>query len=188
MARIESVVPETAGPETRQILELVNRKLGTVPNVIATMANSAAVANAYLGFSQALSDGLLPARLREQIALLAGEHNGCNYCLAAHTALAKGVGLKETETLEARLGQSRDRKEQAALAFAGKILDKRGRVSDSDIRAVREAGFNSGEIVEIIANVVLNILTNYVNLVADTEIDFPFAPALPVHESSTEPN
>ena len=178
MPRLEPVTKETANSETAQLFAAVQKKMGMVPNLIATMANSPAVASAYLGFSQSLATGSLVPRLREQIALVVGETNGCNYCLAAHTTIGKGVGLSEEETCNARRAVASDGKEQAALQFARTIVAERGLVSDQDVQQVRDAGYTDGEIAEIVANVALNIFTNYFNHVAQTEVDFPTAPKL----------
>jgi AhpD family alkylhydroperoxidase len=151
--------------------------MGKVPNIVGTMANSAAVANAYLGFSGALS-GTLTATLRERLALVTGQANSCNYCLAAHTLMGKGAGLSEEEIIAARQGLADDPKEAAAVAFASNIIENRGRVSDSDVDAVRAAGYSDGEITEIVANVALNLFTNYFNHVTDPVVDFPAAPEL----------
>lgn len=178
MPRLNPVHRENADPTTAELLAAVQKKMGTVPNLIATMANSAAVANAYLGFSQSLSTGLLPARLREQIALVAGETNGCDYCLAAHTALGRRAGLSDQETCDARRAVAVDEKEAAGLQFARRLVADRGVVSDADLQRVRDAGYTDGEIAEMVANVALNIFTNYFNHVAGTEVDFPAAPEL----------
>ena len=103
MTRIHPVAENTADAAAQELLSGVKKKLGGVPNLIATMAVSPAVAKAYLAFSQALSGGALPARLREQIALVVGQQNQCEYCVAAHTALGKNAGLTEREALDARL-------------------------------------------------------------------------------------
>lgn len=178
MPRIQPVNADTADTGTTELLGSVKKKMGTVPNIIATMANSPAVAKAYLGFSQSLSIGSLSARLREQIALVVGETNGCGYCVAAHTALGKGAGLSEQETRDARRADATNDKERAALEFARKIVSERGHVSNDDVQKVRQAGYTDGEITEIVANVALNNFTNYFNHVAETEVDFPPAPEL----------
>ncbi len=177
MTRIAPVTPENATPETAETLTGVKKKMGMVPNIVGTMANSAAVANAYLGFSGALS-GKLTATLRERLALVTGQANDCRYCLAAHSLMGKGVGLCEDEIIAARQGTAGDPKEAAAVAFASKIVENRGRVTDGDVEAVRSAGYSDGEITEIIANVALNLFTNYFNHVTDPMIDFPAAPDL----------
>ena len=178
MPRLQPVSKTSADAKTAELLGTVEKTMGRVPNIIATMANSTAVAQAYLGFSQSLSSGQLSARLREQIALVVGETNSCDYCLAAHTALGKGAGLTESEACDARRAQADDEKERAALRFARKLVNERGIVTDEDVQSAKEAGFDDGEIAEIVANVTLNIFTNYFNHVAGTEVDFPVAPEL----------
>lgn len=178
MPRLQPVNRDTAPPATAELLAGVQKKMGGVPNIIATMAQSTAVANAYLGFSQALASGSLSARLREQIALVVGEFNGCDYCVSAHTALGKKAGLSEQETCDARRATAADEKESLALQFARQIVSSRGVVADEDFERVRQAGYTDGEIAEIVANVALNIFTNYFNHVAGTEVDFPVAPEL----------
>jgi uncharacterized peroxidase-related enzyme len=178
MSRIKPVDEHTADPATVELLNSVRKSMGTVPNLIATMANSPAVARAYLGFAQALAGGGLPRRLREQIALVVGEANACGYCVAAHTALGRRAGLTEEEAKEARRASSRDGKERAALVFARKVVQDRGVVTDDDVEQLRRAGYTDGQVGEIVANVALNIFTNYFNHVAATELDFPAAPDL----------
>jgi uncharacterized peroxidase-related enzyme len=184
MARIRPVDESSAEPETAELLRSVKKKMGSVPNLISTMANSPAVANAYLGFSQALSGGKLPSRLREQIALVVGEANSCEYCVAAHTVLGKGAGLTEEETRDARRATSQNERERAALDFARKVVQARGIVTDSDVEQLRSAEYTDGEISEIVANVALNLFTNYFNHVAGTEVDFPAAPSLGTEQAA----
>lgn len=178
MSRIRPIDKSTADSSAAELLGAVRKKLGSVPNLIATMAHSPAVAKAYLGFNQALSTGTLPPRLREQIALVVGETNQCAYCLAAHTVLGKAAGLSEQETRAARRGTSPVEKERVALDFARQLVQDRGVVADADLERVRRAGYTDGEIAEIVANVALNLFTNYFNHVAGTEVDFPAAPGL----------
>jgi uncharacterized peroxidase-related enzyme len=178
MSQINPINKENANPKALEILTAVNKALGIVPNMVATMAQSPAVASAYVGFSHALAEGTLSAKSRERLALVVAEENSCDYCLAAHTFLGGKVGLSEQEILETRRGTSDEPKIAAALAFARKLVRSRGQVTDADVIAVRQAGFSDGEIAEIIANVALNIFTNYFNIAAGVEIDFPRAPAL----------
>ena len=149
------------------------------PNLSRTFANSPAVLETYLGFG-ALDGGALSPALREQIALTVGQINGCDYCLAAHSAIGKMVGLSQEQILRSREASSEDSREEAALRFAKEIVEKRGWVSDEDLARVRQKGYSDGEIAEIIANVVKNIFTNYFNHVAETKVDFPAVPQLAV--------
>lgn len=183
MARLAAVKPEAAEGKTKELFGAVQKKLGMVPNLIRTFGNSSAVLQAYLGFSGALEGGVLSAKLREQLALAVGQANQCGYCLSAHTAIGKMVGLSEEEILDNRQASSTDAKTQAALQFATSVVINRGLVSDKDYASLEQAGYTNEEIAEIIGAIALNLFTNYFNHIAETEIDFPAAPAIETSES-----
>lgn len=183
MPRIKALNKSEASEKAQTLLEGVEKKLGKVPNLMGTMAHSPAVLESYLGFSAAVSKGALPAKLREQIALVVGESNNCEYCVAAHSALGRLAGLSNEEITDSRRGSSPDSKTESALSFARKIVKERGFVSDEDVTALRSAGYDDGAITEIVANVALNIFTNYFNHVAQTDVDFPRQPALKTEHS-----
>ncbi|MBR9869055.1 MAG: carboxymuconolactone decarboxylase family protein [Oceanospirillales bacterium] len=175
MSRIPTPASVMAAPEaSRGSLEAVNTLLGSVPNLFRIVANSPQTLEGYLGLNGALSKGSLDAQTRERIALAVAEVNGCNYCLAAHQYLGSNLASLSAAEIEAnRRGTSGDEKAAVAVNFAVKIVNNRGKVSDSDFEVVRAAGYSDAEIVEIVGHVALNTLTNYVNEVLGTEIDFP---------------
>jgi uncharacterized peroxidase-related enzyme len=173
MSRLQAIPKETAAGKARQLLEAVQAKLNMTPNFLRVMAHSPAVLEGYLGFSGSLGSGTLPEKLREKIALAVAEANGCEYCVSAHTALGKGLGLPSEEIEDARIGQASSKKDAAALAFAQAVLKNRGRVASTDFDRVREAGFGDDDIAEIIAHVALNVFTNYFNIANQVEVDFP---------------
>lgn len=175
MSRISTPVSIVAAPAaSRASLEAVNKLLGSVPNLFRIIANSPQTLEGYLGLNGALGKGVLDAQTRERIALAVAEVNGCNYCLAAHQYLGLNLAKLSAAEVEAnRRGTSTDPKAAVAVSFAVKIVNHRGKVSDSDFEAVRSAGYSDAEIVEIVGHVALNTLTNYINEVMGTEIDFP---------------
>ena len=172
MSRLKAIDSKHAEGKAKDLLNQVQNKLGMTPNIMRTMANSPAVLQAYLGFSEALR-GVLPAKLREQIALTVAEANNCNYCLAAHSAIGRSVGLSDETILDSRKGFSTNSKDEAALRFASRLVENRGFVTDEDVTGLRDAGYGDEEIAEIVANVTFNIFTNYFNHVAVPEVDFP---------------
>ncbi|MFA5966810.1 MAG: carboxymuconolactone decarboxylase family protein, partial [Sphingomonas sp.] len=116
----------------------------------------------------------LDAKTRERIAITIAQANGCDYCLSAHSYLGLNLAkIDEAEITLNRAGHSGDAKADAAIVFARQVLAARGKVSDADIAAVRLAGFTEAQVIEIVASVALNVLTNYINNVAETDIDFP---------------
>ncbi|GJL70264.1 MAG: alkyl hydroperoxide reductase AhpD [Nitrospirales bacterium] len=180
MPRLQALNPENATGQAQRLLKGVESKLGFAPNIMRTMANSPSVLQGYLDFSGALSKGSLSPKLREQIALAVSEANDCQYCLAAHSAIGRSVGLSEEALGDSRRGESPDPKEATLLAFTRNVVTNRGWVSDGEVAKLRKAGLSEGDIVELVANISLTLFTNYFNHIAATEIDFPSVSELEV--------
>jgi uncharacterized peroxidase-related enzyme len=156
------------------MLEAVKKQLGFAPNLYRLVAASPAALEGFLSLSGALDKGMLPAPTRERIALAVAEINGSNYCLSAHSKLGKtSAKLDDAEITANREGRSNDQKADAAVRFAAKVTRERGHVSEADVRAVKAAGYDDAQVIEIVQHVALNAWTNYMNLVAQTDIDFP---------------
>src|SRR5215216_3428153 len=163
---------------SRPLLEAVKKQLGVAPNLFRLVSNSPAALQGYLGLSAALNKGALPAATRERIALAVAEINGCDYCVSAHSYLGKNLAkLDDAEIAANRNGASIDQKADAAVRFAAKVARERGHVSEDDVRAVKLAGYDDAQVIEIVLHVALNTWTNYLNEVAKTDIDFPLVAA-----------
>ena len=163
------VVPEASKP----ILDAVHKQLGIVPNLFRLLGSSPAALTGFTSLQGALSK-TLDVKTRERIALAVAQVNGCDYCLSAHTYLGLNLAKISPEEIALnRKGSSGDAKANAAVQFAAKVAKERGHVSDTDIAAVRNAGFADAQVVEIVALVAENSFTNFLNEVAKTEIDFP---------------
>lgn len=173
MPNINPVDPTRAAPRVAAQLAQVERKLGMLPNLIATIAHSPAALTAYLGSAEALAGGTLSERERERIALAVAQYNACGYCLAAHSALAARSGLDAIEIGEARAGRGRSPRDAALLSFVIVVLERQGAVAGEEIAVLRQAGFGDAETVEIVAHIALNVFTNYLNNAARTDVDFP---------------
>jgi len=179
MSRIATPATIEAAPAASQsLLQAVKKQLGVVPNLFRLVSNSPAALEGYLGLSAALGKGALPAPTRERIALAVAEVNGCSYCLSAHTYLGKHLAkLDDNEMTANRNGASLDPTADAAVRFAAKVARERGQVTPSDIQALKLAGYDDAQLIEIVMHVALNTWTNYINEVAKTEIDFPVVSA-----------
>jgi len=175
MSRIATPATIEASPAAAQpLLQAVHKQLGSVPNLFRVVANSPAALEGYLGLSGALGKGSLDGRTRARIAMAVAEANGCDYCLSAHTYLGQHAAKLDPAELTAnRQAESTDARAAAALRFAVQVVRSRGHVGDAELAAVRAAGYDDAQIIEIVLHVALNTLTNYVNTVAGTEIDFP---------------
>ncbi len=174
MPRLSTVDPANATGRARELFD--GPLHGKHFNIFKGMANSPAALDAYLAFSGALAKGSLTAAEREAIALAVGEANQCDYCLAAHTALAKGAGLPDAHALGARRGAVKDaQKLDALVKFALRLHEKKGAVSDEDLKTFKAAGYTDAHAAEVVANYALNVFTNYFNHLNQTSVDFPAA-------------
>ena len=177
MSRLATPEIDQLPADVQPALAKVAAQLGMVPNLYRVIAQSAPGFEGFLGLSGALGR-TLDVKTRERIALATAQANGCDYCLSAHSYLAANLAkLDPAEIAANRTGRSNDARADAALRFARAVADNRGKVSDADLAAVRAGGFSDRQIVEIVLVVVENFLTNFINNVAQTDIDFPVVSA-----------
>lgn len=178
MSRITIPAAENTFEAAKPLLDAVQKQLGIVPNLMKLLGQSPAALEGYLSLNGALAKASLNVALRERIALTIAEYNGCDYCLSAHDYLGRNVArIHDTEIAAARDARSEDARTEAALQFALRVAQTRGQVSDAELASLRLAGFDQAAVLEIVVTVALNILTNYVNNVAHTDIDFPLVQA-----------
>ncbi|MDV3249810.1 carboxymuconolactone decarboxylase family protein [Devosia sp. BK] len=173
MSRITLIAPAEATGSVEQNFAEIQSAFGVVPNMFKAVGNSPSALASLWGSFAALGGGRLGSKLGEQIAVAIADRNACHYCLAAHTGLGKRAGATAEEMAEAQAGRSADPRTAAALKFALSLVEQRGSVGSDDVNALVAAGFDEGEIVEIIAHVALNLFTNYVNVALDVPVDFP---------------
>ena len=176
MPRIAPIDPATATGKAKEIF--AGPLAGKHFNIFKSMAASPAVLEVYLGMAGALKHAHLSAAEQEVIQLAIGQANNCQYCLSAHTAIGKSVGLSEAQTIAARRGSLTDPKHQALARFALAIQEKRGLVSDADLASFKGAGYTDAHVAEVVAVYALAVLTNTFNHVNQTAVDFPPAPAI----------
>ncbi|MDG1437930.1 MAG: peroxidase-related enzyme [Emcibacteraceae bacterium] len=173
MSRINMVTDATATNEQNELFDAINDKLGMVPNFLKVLANSPAALRAFLGLHSISSEGSLDDATKERIALALAEQNACEYCVSAHSAIGRKVGLSSAEIEANREGTSQDAKAAIAVKFAKSLAENNGAVSTTELLEVRNAGYSDEDIVEIITHVGLNTLSNIIGKASRVEIDFP---------------
>ncbi|MGI2259075.1 carboxymuconolactone decarboxylase family protein [Shewanella sp. GXUN23E] len=171
MSRIQKLVnPQGTAATT---LSAIEKKVGMVPNLYATVAHSPTVLNAILAFGDSLTKGRLSAAQRELIALAVAQTNACQYCLSAHTLIAAGAGLSKDEIVAARNIAADTPLDQAIVEFAALAVTQRGVITDAQLQQLQAKGLTDELLFEVLAQVTLNTFTNYANHIAATDIDFP---------------
>src|ERR1700710_2811470 len=147
-------VPATideAPAASRAALRTAEARLGRVPNMALLLAVSPPALQGYLAMLTALDGGTLGAQTAERIALAVAESIGCQYGLSLHTFCARnGIGLDDAEITANRSGASNDPQADAAVSFAAKLTRTQGAVCDGDLTALKTAGYDDAQIIEIV--------------------------------------
>ena len=173
MSRLAIPARDDVPAVSKPILDAVHKQLGVVPNMFRLIAQSPAALQGFTANNGTLTK-TLDVKTRERIALAVAQVNGCDYCLSAHSYLGLNLAkISPEEVALNRKGESSDAKANTAVHFAAKVVRERGHVTEADIKAVRDAGYSDSQIVEILAVTAENIFTNLLNVVAETDIDFP---------------
>ncbi len=174
MSHFAPVEPDAATGTTAELFVQVKKSLGAVPNMAKAMVNSPTLVKSWLALADAVGSGTLDPAVRERLAIASAQQNGCQYCLSAHTYIGANVAKIEPAELDAaRRSQSENTHTAALLELASTIAQNAGDVDDADIKAARDAGVTEEEIGELVANIALNVLTNYFNVLARTENEWP---------------
>ncbi|MFZ6658036.1 carboxymuconolactone decarboxylase family protein [Undibacterium sp. TJN19] len=173
MPHVQLIDPKETSGTRHAILNDINIAFGSTPNMFRAVANSTAALNSMWSAFGALGNGLIPAKLGEQIAVAIANLNQCEYCLAAHTVLGKKAGGSSAEMTAAQMGNSLDARTDAALKFAIKVVNQRAHISKIDLETMRLHGYDDEHLVEIMAHIALNLYTNYINVALDVPVDFP---------------
>ncbi len=173
MSRLTQIGDASPKPEVAALFTAIKGKIGMVPNLYRVAANQPAVLTALLGLNENLAAGGFSPRTREAIALAVAGANSCDYCASAHAAISGSLKVSGPEIDAHLAGHSEDPRLAAILKLALAIVAQGGRIADADLAAARMAGLSESDVVETVGQVVLNIFTNYLNHVAQTDIDFP---------------
>ncbi|MDF1839652.1 MAG: carboxymuconolactone decarboxylase family protein [Planctomycetota bacterium] len=165
--------------ETRKqaLLESTEAKFGFVPNVLKKMSASPAALEAYLAGQTALGaeGNQLTDEQRNFVQLATSERNGCNYCTTAHKAIGKVQG-SDAAHLDA-IGQGHSIPEDAGGAYVDAthlLMEKNGFLDGKDLARLESLGIDRGVIYEIVANIAVKQMTNWVNHIAGTKLDSQF--------------
>ena len=192
MSRLAPIQTNGATSELKRSLKNSHLKLDEAPRFLQVMANSPASLRAYIRADAALVRGQLTTRQRQQVALAVAEINGSSYSLSARYDTRKSLGLTHQEMQLAGNAAAADPKVDTMLRFTRAVVLQRGDISDEDFQALGIAGFTDAQIIEIVANIGLNVFSNYFCSVAKTEVDFPLfqpgadAPRAGIAQSKTK--
>lgn len=174
------IVPsrDQVSPEAQAIFDQFQQSMGKMPNLYAAIGYSANALATYTQYVRGQAKNSFHARDREGIYLIVSQINGCEYCLASHTASAIKAGWKEEDTLTLRAGTHPDKKWQVIYGVVRSAIENRGEVSDALLKDFAELGYGDAAIMDLFVLVNVMSFTNYVFRLVKIPIDFK--PAQPV--------
>lgn len=173
MSTFEPIEPKIADVEAQAALDMVQAAFGGIPNLMKMLAIAPNVLKGIMAFNQEVTSGELEPSLVEQISLLTSAINQCEYCVAVHVHVGQQAGLSRSELVRNLQGEASDPKSQAVLNFTDTVVNNRGKVDASTVKALRDYGFSDKAIIEIVGVIGLYTFLNYVKHLTHPALDFP---------------
>lgn len=177
MATFNVPTREQVSANNQAIFDNLEKAVGFVPNLYATYAHSENALANYLNLSNAKTS--LSNKEKEVVNLIVSEVNDCQYCKAAHTAIAKMNGFNDDQILELRSGSaSFNAKYDALVKLAENITQNRGGADQDLVDRFLGAGYTKENLIDTIVLIGDKTISNYLHKVTQVPVDFPAAPEL----------
>lgn len=181
--RLPRLDQQSAPAASQPLVAKVLANNGFLPHLIGTLAHAPVALETYLTVSEINSRASLSLSERELVQITAARLNGCDFCVAGHSALAlKKAQLPRDLVLKLQRGEATGEARLDALqAFTQAVIEQRGAVADAALQAFLAQGFGPQQVLEVLLGVSLATLCNYANVLAGNEINpelQPFAPGV----------
>jgi uncharacterized peroxidase-related enzyme len=178
MKNISVPTREQVSPESQLLFDVLQKRMGKVPNLYATMGYSPFALKAFMNLDETLGGGVFNPKEKEAISLVVSEVNSCEYCLAGHTLAAIKRGFTKEDTFNIRKGDVNDIRLNAIIQLAKAITETKGRPAEEYIANFYAAGFDEAAVMELIGLVIVRLFTNYAFALTNIPIDFPLAESI----------
>ena len=166
---------ESAPAESKPVLQQLQQTFGLIPNIAGTMAASPVLINGFIGLFQRVHASSLTEPQIQTLLLTNAVVNASEWPVAFHTALALKEGVTAADVEAIRRGALPGDAGLAALsALARTLIEKRGRLAEADQRRFLEAGFSTGQVLEVVAVVAASTITNYTASVTRPPLEAQF--------------
>ena len=167
----------TAPEASQPVLEGIQKGFGFIPNLMATFANSPAVLKGYLALDAQWDQSSFTALERNYVLLAVSLENGCGYCTAAHSTMAKAFLKAPAETVAAiRSGEpTGNEKLDALVGLVREIVAQRGHAEPTTVARFLAAGYTKNQVMELLLGVALKTISNYLDHLNPAPLDAAFA-------------
>lgn len=168
---------ETAPAASKEALIHAKETFSLIPNLEGILAEAPAVLKGGMALWDLFETTSFTPIEQQVIYLTANYEHDCRYCMAAHSGLAKMVGMAPEDIEALRQGQPlKDKKLQALRLFTQRMIEARGWVNDREIEEFLATGYTKQQVLEVILGIAVKIIHNYTNHIAKTPLDKAFQP------------
>jgi len=165
----------TAPAASRPLLDKTFKAYGMVPNLYGVLAEAPEALEAYEMLATLFKRTSLTTTEQHVVWLTINYENDCGYCVPAHTGLAKLDAVADDVIVALRDGTPiTEPRLEALRTFTVQVVNKRGWVTDNDVKAFIDAGYTQQNILEVILGMAQKVISNYTNHIADTPVDAAF--------------
>lgn len=165
----------SAPERSKAPLEALQGAFGMIPNVAGAMATSPVLIDSLVSLFQKVHGGSFSEGEIQVLLLTNAVTNACTWAVAFHTFLALKQGIDSADVQAIRERRTpRDPRHAALSTLARTLIEKRGRLDESDISRFLQAGFDKALLLEVIAVVAASTITNYTGSVTQPTLEGPF--------------
>ncbi|MEO6522597.1 MAG: carboxymuconolactone decarboxylase family protein [Mucilaginibacter sp.] len=167
---------EQVAPANQAIFDNLQKAIGFVPNLYATIAYSDNGLGRFIAYQNAKTS--LTNKEKEAVNLVVSQVNECVYCQSAHLVLGKMNGFTDEQLLDIRKGKSENAKLNALVKLAADITKNRGKADGDLVDDFFAQGYTNENLVDTILLISDKTAMNYLHNLTQVPVDFPLAPAL----------
>ncbi|MDC1107388.1 carboxymuconolactone decarboxylase family protein [Prolixibacteraceae bacterium] len=178
MSQINVPTRDQVDDRSKEIFNTLEKQIGMLPNLYATIGYSSDVLEGYLKYSSVVGSSSFNKKEIEAVKLAVAQVNDCVYCLSAHSAISKMNGFTDEELLAIRRGKVADARLSVIVDIAQEIADNRGKLRQESLDRFFAHGFDNKALIDLVALVNVSSFTNFIHNATEVDVDFPLAPEL----------
>ena len=165
---------ESAPEASQEALKIVQQNNGFIPNLIGVLANAPTALETYRTVGAINQRNSLTPTEREVVQITAAVSNGCDFCVAGHTAISiKQIKMPDDvlQALRKTAPITSDTKLDTLARFTLAVINTKGKVGEQLLNEFLNAGYTTQNALDVVLGVSLASLCNYANNLAQTPIN-----------------
>lgn len=176
MHRVKPMEKIEAPERVKTVFKEIEAAFGMIPNLFKTSAHFPPLLESnWEKVKAVMMGGSLSRKTKETIAVLVSSDNSCDYCVDAHTAALKSIGVDDSElqTIMKEMDQSNfSAKEKGLIRFPRKANKEPLAITDAEFADLRSVGATDPEIIEALG--VMEVFTAFNKFLDSLSVETDF--------------